>query len=65
MKHIVTQQSFSKVGAYGDFGTGVPIIDAKSRAPGSCPELFWANLGPADTPAGDRDRGKIVRLLLP
>lgn len=41
------------------------MVDAKSRAPGSYPELFWENLGPADTPAVDRDRGKILRLLSP
>lgn len=41
------------------------MVDAESRAPGSYPELFWENLGPADIPAVGRDRGKILRLLSP
>ena len=65
MKHTVTQQPSSRVVAYRDCSTGVPMVDTRSRAPGSYPELLWANLGPADTPAGDRDRGKILRLLFP
>lgn len=53
-KHTVTQQPSSRVGAYRDCSTGVLMIDAKTRAPGSHPELFLANLSPA-VPAGDRD----------
>lgn len=41
------------------------MVDAKTRAPGSHPELFWANLGPADTQLEIGTKDRPPRLLFP